>query len=398
MLTASTPRVSFYTRGEKVDVAKVEASLTRIEGELGTTPDRPRVVLPLLVGPGSGGGNGPLRGGRDLRRRGPQHERLPRSRAGPPRRGPDGQPGPVLPGGPGRGPGRRVARPAQGREKGARGRPAGRRAGSPGSTARTRTPPTRWRARSSGTSSTPTAWRRCARCSARRAPRPTLPVRSRRLSARASTRPSPPGARTSGVEPQAASFDFPPESSHVRNGHARPQADRAAAGRRGGRPRPPLRAARVGTVTHPDWAGMLVRALELEGGLPETPTPAQALLRAVLEGQPRLRRGQRISARPASPCRPAAARRWRWPRKRRARSSIRLTVITGGDYRVRARLAGAPDRPAAVEFVPAGQTAPAARSRCRRRRSWAGWTAARSISTVARTRRWCGSPRERRWR
>jgi hypothetical protein len=37
MLTASTPRVSFYTRGEKVDVAKVEASLTRIEGELGTT-------------------------------------------------------------------------------------------------------------------------------------------------------------------------------------------------------------------------------------------------------------------------------------------------------------------------------------------------------------------------
>jgi hypothetical protein len=36
MLAAQTARVSFYSRGQKVDVAKVEASLTRIEGELGT--------------------------------------------------------------------------------------------------------------------------------------------------------------------------------------------------------------------------------------------------------------------------------------------------------------------------------------------------------------------------
>lgn len=35
-LAARTPRISFYSRGQKVDVAKVEASLTRIEGELGT--------------------------------------------------------------------------------------------------------------------------------------------------------------------------------------------------------------------------------------------------------------------------------------------------------------------------------------------------------------------------
>jgi hypothetical protein len=34
-LAARTPRVSFYSRGEKVDVNKVEASLTRIEGALG---------------------------------------------------------------------------------------------------------------------------------------------------------------------------------------------------------------------------------------------------------------------------------------------------------------------------------------------------------------------------
>src|SRR5688500_1004226 len=33
---ARTPRISFYSRGQKVDVAKVEASLTRIESELGT--------------------------------------------------------------------------------------------------------------------------------------------------------------------------------------------------------------------------------------------------------------------------------------------------------------------------------------------------------------------------
>jgi hypothetical protein len=35
-LAATTPRVSFYSRGEKVDVAGVEASLTRIEGTLDT--------------------------------------------------------------------------------------------------------------------------------------------------------------------------------------------------------------------------------------------------------------------------------------------------------------------------------------------------------------------------
>ena len=35
-LAARTPRVSFFSRGQKVDVAKVEASLTRIEGALGT--------------------------------------------------------------------------------------------------------------------------------------------------------------------------------------------------------------------------------------------------------------------------------------------------------------------------------------------------------------------------
>jgi hypothetical protein len=35
-LAATTPRVSFYTRGAAVDVAGIEASLTRIEGTLGT--------------------------------------------------------------------------------------------------------------------------------------------------------------------------------------------------------------------------------------------------------------------------------------------------------------------------------------------------------------------------
>lgn len=35
-LAATTPRVSFYTRGPAVDVAGIEASLTRIEGTLGT--------------------------------------------------------------------------------------------------------------------------------------------------------------------------------------------------------------------------------------------------------------------------------------------------------------------------------------------------------------------------
>jgi hypothetical protein len=35
-LAATTPRVSFYTRGPAVDVTGVEASLTRIEGTLGT--------------------------------------------------------------------------------------------------------------------------------------------------------------------------------------------------------------------------------------------------------------------------------------------------------------------------------------------------------------------------
>jgi hypothetical protein len=117
-------------------------------------------------------------------------------------------------------------------------------------------------------------------------------------------------------------------------------------------------AARGGTVTHPDWAGRLVRALELEGGLPDDAPPAQVFSALSWKGSLLFaadthQRATGVALQASGGTRVAIAT------EAEGEIVYPLTVITGGDYRVRARLAGSPDRPAVVEFVPTGQSAPA---------------------------------------
>ena len=110
---------------------------------------------------------------------------------------------------------------------------------------------------------------------------------------------------------------------------------------------------RGSAVTHPDWARMLTRALELEGGLPEKPTPPQLFSALSWKGSLVFTADNSLSATGV------AVQGATVVATADAEIVYPLTVITGGDYRVRARMAGSPDRPAAVEFIPAGRSAPA---------------------------------------
>ncbi len=110
---------------------------------------------------------------------------------------------------------------------------------------------------------------------------------------------------------------------------------------------------RASAVTHPDWARMLMRALELEGGLPEEPTPPQLFSALSWKGSLVFAADNYLTATGV------AVQAATVVATADAEIVYPLTVVTGGDYRVRARMAGSPDRPAAVEFIPAGRSAPA---------------------------------------
>lgn len=112
-----------------------------------------------------------------------------------------------------------------------------------------------------------------------------------------------------------------------------------------------------GAVTHPDWARLLVRALDMEGGLPEKAAPAEVFSALSWHGSltfaaDRHQRATGVALQANSGARTAVAT------EAEGEIVYPLTVITGGDYRVRARLSGAPDRPARAEIVPAGQAVP----------------------------------------
>ena len=113
-----------------------------------------------------------------------------------------------------------------------------------------------------------------------------------------------------------------------------------------------------GAVTHPDWARMLVRALDMEGGVPEKAAPAEVFSALSWKGSltfaaDHYQRATGVALQASGSTRTAVAT------ETEGEIVYPLTVITGGDYRVRARLSGAPDRPARAEIVPAGQAAPA---------------------------------------
>ena len=113
-----------------------------------------------------------------------------------------------------------------------------------------------------------------------------------------------------------------------------------------------------GAVTHPDWARMLVQALDMEGGLPEKAAPAEVFSALSWKGSltlaaDRYERATGVALQASGSTRTAVAT------DAEGEIVYPLTVVTGGDYRVRARLSGAPDRPALAEIVPAGKAVPA---------------------------------------
>jgi hypothetical protein len=120
----------------------------------------------------------------------------------------------------------------------------------------------------------------------------------------------------------------------------------------------PLYGAPGGTVPHPEWARMLVRALEMEGGLPENPAPVQVFSALSWKGSlaytaDRYRSASGVALRAGGGTPTAVST------DTEGEIVYPLAVFTGGDYRVRARLSGSPERPAVAEIVPAGQAAPA---------------------------------------
>jgi hypothetical protein len=121
---------------------------------------------------------------------------------------------------------------------------------------------------------------------------------------------------------------------------------------------PIFAAQRADSVTHPEWAGMLVDALELERGVPEPATPAR--LFSALSWKGSLVFGAADAARTTGVALDAAGDATvAVAREAEGELAFPLGVVTAGDYRVRARLSGDPARPAAVELVPAGETAAA---------------------------------------
>ena len=115
---------------------------------------------------------------------------------------------------------------------------------------------------------------------------------------------------------------------------------------------------RGGTVTHPEWARMLLRALEMEGALPENAAPAQVFSALSWKGSLTFAADHYQSATGIA-LQASGGTQAVVATQADGEIVYPLIVITGGDYRVRARLAGSPDRPASVEIVPSGQTAPA---------------------------------------
>jgi hypothetical protein len=114
---------------------------------------------------------------------------------------------------------------------------------------------------------------------------------------------------------------------------------------------------RSARVTHPDWARMLVRALDLENGVPENAAPAQVFSALSWKGSLALAADRYLTATGVSVDASSGARAV-VATSAEGEVVYPLTVITGGDYRVRARLRGAPARPASAEIVASGQAEP----------------------------------------
>ncbi len=116
---------------------------------------------------------------------------------------------------------------------------------------------------------------------------------------------------------------------------------------------------RVTPVTHPIWARMLLRALEMNDAVRSSSQASQVF--SALSWRESLTypadhyvRGDGVTVRERRGLRVVAAD------EGTGQVVYPLAVVRAGDYQMRIRLAGAPDRPATAEIVPTGGTGTAA--------------------------------------
>jgi hypothetical protein len=110
-------------------------------------------------------------------------------------------------------------------------------------------------------------------------------------------------------------------------------------------------------VTHPEWARMVLRALELEDDLPAEAPPR--LLFSTLSWKQSLSypAERYLRARGVEVVGPANAREV-VAANGAAEVAYPLTVVRAGDYRLRVEMAGDPARPAGADITPTGEVEP----------------------------------------
>jgi hypothetical protein len=115
----------------------------------------------------------------------------------------------------------------------------------------------------------------------------------------------------------------------------------------------------LGKVTHPEWAGLLVDALEMETALPENPEARQLFSALSWKDSLAFSADRYLTATGVAVQASGGTQTVVAAQGADGEAAYPLLVITGGDYRVRARVAGSPDRPVMVEMIPSGQALPA---------------------------------------
>jgi hypothetical protein len=112
-----------------------------------------------------------------------------------------------------------------------------------------------------------------------------------------------------------------------------------------------------GPVTHPEWARMVLRGLELEDDLP--PDAAARLVFSTLSWKQSLAypADRYLRARGIEVVGPAGAREV-VAANGSAEVAYPLTVVRAGDYRLRLEMAGDPARPAGADITPTGDVQP----------------------------------------
>jgi hypothetical protein len=114
---------------------------------------------------------------------------------------------------------------------------------------------------------------------------------------------------------------------------------------------------RTGSVTHPHWARMLLRAIELEDDLPADATTRLVFSTLSWKQSLAYPAERYLRARGVDVVGPAGARQV-VATQAVAEVAYPVAVVRGGDYRLRLEIAGHPGQPAAADITAVGQSQP----------------------------------------